>query len=91
MSISEIWASKARGTTSALEVPRWKWKNITSDFPVGSLQSKKNHDTIWVGVDQLKKPAKFIPVQMIIIMDQMFNLYMDKIVKLHGTPISNVS
>ena len=82
---------RPRGKLQPLEVPKWKWENITCDFVVGLPKTKKNHDAIWVVVDRLTKSAHFIPIRMNMNMDKLVKLYMDNIVRLHGTPISIVS
>lgn len=47
-----------------LESPKLKWEDITCDFVVGLPKTKKNHDAIWVVVDQLIKSAHSILVSM---------------------------
>ena len=79
------------GQLQPLEVPKWKWENLTCDFVVGLPKTKKEYDAIWVVVDRLTKSAHFIPVRMTMNMDQLVKLYMDNIVRLHGTPLSIVS
>ena len=68
----------------------WKWEDLTCDFVVGLPKSKKNHDAVWVVVDRLTKAAHFIPVRMNMSMEQLVKLYMDNIVRLHGTPVTIV-
>jgi hypothetical protein len=46
-----------------LEIPTWKWDDISMDFVVGLLRSQRGHDAIWVIVDRLTKVAHFIPVR----------------------------
>ena len=52
------------GQLQPLEIPMWKWEDLTCDFVVGLPKSKKNHDAVWVVVDRLTKVAHFIPVRM---------------------------
>ena len=38
------------GNLQPLDVPQWKWENITIDFVVGLPKTNEGHDTIWVVV-----------------------------------------
>ena len=57
------------GTLQPLEIPEWKWEQITMDFVSGLPKSPTNHDSIWVIVDRLTKTAHFIPILMTYSMD----------------------
>ena len=62
------------------------------DFVSGLLRSPKGHDAIWVIVDRMtKKIAHFLPIQVNYSFDQLAQLYVDEIVRLHGVPASIVS
>ena len=74
---------KPGGQLQPLDIPKWKWENITCDFVVGLPKTKRNNDAIWVVVDRLTKAAHFIPVRMMMSMQQLVKLYMENIVKLH--------
>src|SRR3954466_11724617 len=54
------------------------------DFIIGLPRSSKGHDSIWVIVDRLTKVAQFIPVRTTYQGDQLEDLYMSRIVCLHG-------
>ncbi|GKD69428.1 putative reverse transcriptase domain-containing protein, partial [Tanacetum coccineum] len=45
------------------DIPQWKWDNITMDFFTKLPKSSQGHDTIWVIVDRLTKPAIFTPMR----------------------------
>ena len=79
------------GTLQPLEIPEWKWEQITMDFVSGLPRSPMNHDSIWVIVDRLTKTAHFIPILMTYSMDRLAELYIQHIVRLHGVPKSIVS
>ena len=79
------------GTLQPLEIPEWKWEQITMDFVSGLPKSPTNHDSIWVIVDRLTKTAHFIPILMTYSMDRLTELYVQHIVRLHGVPKSIVS
>jgi hypothetical protein len=65
-------------------VPEWKWEEITMDFIVGLLRTQSGYDSIWVIVDQLTNIAHFIPVKTTYSETQLAELYMLRIVCLHG-------
>ena len=58
------------GNLQPLDIPQWKWENITMDFVVGLPKTKEGHDTIWVIVDRLTKSAHFLPVRTTYTMDK---------------------
>ena len=60
------------------------------DFVTGLPRTLKNHDYIWVVVDRLTKSAHFIPVPVTYSMDQLAELYVKEIMRLHGIPQSIV-
>ena len=61
------------------------------DFVIGLPRSPSGHNTIWVVVDRLTKVAHFIPVNTTYTGDKLAQLYIDRIVKLHGVPSRIVS
>jgi transposase InsO family protein len=54
------------------------------DFIVGLLRTQSGYDSIWVIVDRLTKVAHFIPVKTTSSRPQLIELYMSRIVCLHG-------
>jgi hypothetical protein len=79
------------GLLQSLSIPEWKWEHISMDFVSGLPRSPKGHDAIWVIVDRLTKSAHFIPIRMNYSLDQLAQLYVEEIVRLHGIPVSIVS
>ena len=79
------------GLLQPLRVPEWKWEQIGMDFITGLPRSSKGHDSIWVIVDRLTKVAHFIPVRTTYRGDQLADLYMSRIICLHGVPKEIVS
>ncbi|GJS96458.1 putative reverse transcriptase domain-containing protein [Tanacetum coccineum] len=73
------------------EIPEWKWDNITMDFITKLLKSSQGFDTIWVIMDQLTKPAHFLPIKENDPLDKLARLYLNKIVARHGIPVSIIS
>lgn len=58
------------------------------DFVVGFPKTAKGSDLIWVIVDRLTKSAHFIPIKITYPLQKQAYIYIDKIMKLHGTPSS---
>jgi hypothetical protein len=61
------------------------------DFIVGLPRTQAEYDSIWVIVDCLTKVAHFIPVQTTYSGANLAELYMSRIVCLHGVPKKIVS
>jgi hypothetical protein len=74
-----------------LQVPEWKWEEITIDFIVGLLRTQSGYDSIWVIVDHITKVAHFTPVKTTYSELQLTELYMSRIICLHGVPKKIVS
>jgi hypothetical protein len=60
------------------------------DFVVGLPKAPSRQDAIWVIVNRLTKCAHFLPIKVIDSMDNLAELYVREIVRLHGVPISIV-
>jgi hypothetical protein len=56
------------------------------DFIMGLLRTQSRYNFIWVIVDRLTKVAHFIPVKTTYYGPQLTELYMSRIVYLHGVP-----
>jgi hypothetical protein len=67
-----------------LQVPEWKWEEIDMDFIVGLPRTQSGYDSIWEIMDRLTKVAHFIPVKTTYFGPQLTELYMSRIVCLHG-------
>jgi hypothetical protein len=72
-------------------VPEWKWEEIVIDFIVGLPRTQSGYNSIWVIVDRLTKVAHFIPIRSTYSRPQLAELYMSRIVCLHGVPKKIVS
>jgi hypothetical protein len=72
-------------------VPKWIWEEIAMDFIMGLLRTQSGYDSVWVIVDRLTKVAHFIPVKTTYSGPQLAELYMSRIVYLHGVPKKIVS
>ena len=60
-------------------------------FVAGLLHTQSGHDSVWVVVDRLTKFAHFLPFKTTYSMDKLGNIFVVKIVRLHGAPVSIVS
>jgi hypothetical protein len=87
----KIEHQKPVGLLKPLEVPVWKWEDISMDFIVGLPRTPKGNDSIWVIVDRLTKVAHFVPVKVTFGTERLANLYVEHILRLHGAPKSIVS
>jgi len=78
------------GNLQPLEIPVWKWDNISMDFVTHLPRTFRGYDTIWVIMDQLTKNAHFLAMNLRMSMVKLAQLYIKEIVRLHGMPSSIV-
>jgi hypothetical protein len=79
------------GLLQPLKIPEWKWEEIGMDFTVGLPRTQAEYDSIWVIVDRLTKVAHFILLKTTYYGAKLGELYMSRIVCLHGVPNKIVS
>jgi len=79
------------GLLQPIKIPKWKWEEVGMDFIVGLPRTQKGYDSIWVIVDRLTKVAHFILVKTKYSGPKLDELYMERIVFLHGVPKKIVS
>jgi hypothetical protein len=79
------------GLPHPLKIPEWKLEEIGMDFITGLPRTPKGYDSIWVVEDRWTKVAHFIPVKTTYKCSQLAELYMARIVSLHGVPKKIVS
>ena len=79
------------GYLQPLPIPVWKWEDISIDFVVGLPYTSKGYDSIWVIVDCLTKSAHFILVDTKYTAKKYAKIYFDRIVTLHGVPLTIIS
>jgi bacterioferritin (cytochrome b1) len=82
---------KSAGALQPLSIPSWKWDDISMDFIVGLPNTSRHHDSIWVIEDRLMKVAHFLLVHTTDKAQKNAELYIDRIVCLHGLPRTIVS
>nr|GEU31321.1 hypothetical protein [Tanacetum cinerariifolium] len=66
---------KPSGLLQQLEIPKWKWKNVTMDFVTGLPRTPSGYDSIWVIVDRLTKSAHFLPKKKTDVISDRDNLF----------------
>jgi hypothetical protein len=71
-----------------LKIPEWKWEEIRMDLIVGLPCTQAGYDSIWVIVDRLTNVAHFIPVKTTYSGAKLAELYMSRIVCLHGVLVA---
>jgi IS30 family transposase len=79
------------GLLQPLQIHQWKWDEIGMDFIVGLPRTRAGYDFIWVVVDRLTKAIHFISVKTTYNSTMLAELYMSRIVCLHGVPKKIVS
>ncbi|GJX23318.1 putative reverse transcriptase domain-containing protein [Tanacetum coccineum] len=79
---------KPYGLLVQLEIPQWKWDNITVDFVTKLSRTQSGNDTIWVIVDRLTTYAYFLPMRETDLMDKLARLYLKEVVTRHEIPVS---
>ena len=79
------------GMLQPLSIPAWKWEDISMDFIFGLPKTAKGYDSIWVIVDRLTKSAHFLPVKTTYRAQHYADLYISRIMSLHGIPKTIIS
>ena len=87
---AKIEHQRLGGTLEPLNIPQWKWDNISMDFVTHLPRSIRGHDSIWVIVNRLMKCAHFLSINQKMSVDKLEELYVREMVRLHGVPTSIV-
>nr|GFC41176.1 retrotransposon protein, putative, Ty3-gypsy subclass [Tanacetum cinerariifolium] len=87
----KIEHQRASGLLQQLDIPVWKWDEISMDFVTGLPRTQRRHDTSWVVVDCLTKCAHFLPIRKDYSVSRLAGIFQQEIVRLHGTPSAIVS
>jgi hypothetical protein len=69
-----------------LKILEWKWEEIGMDIIVRLPHTQARYDSIWVIVDRLTKVAYFISGKTTYSGAKLVELYMSRIICLHGVP-----
>lgn len=65
-----------------------KWVINSMDFIIRLLHTYRQHDLIWVIVDQVTKSTQFLPIKIIDIVEDYSMMYIVDIVKIYEIPFS---
>nr|GEZ58507.1 putative reverse transcriptase domain-containing protein [Tanacetum cinerariifolium] len=71
----KIEHQRASGLLQPLDIPVWKWDEISMDFVTRLPQTQRRHDAIWVVVDRLTKSAHFFPIRKDYSVSSFFHLH----------------
>jgi hypothetical protein len=74
-----------------LDVPESKWEEISMDFIIELPRTQSGYDSLWVIMNRLAKAVHFVSVKTSNTGPQLVELYMSRIVCLHGVPKQIVS
>src|SRR3954471_9955669 len=75
------------GTLQSLPIPEWKWDKVSIDFITGFPKTQKGNDAIFVVIDRLSKVSHFLPIRESITASQLADMYVSRVVSLHGVPL----
>ncbi|XP_070039422.1 uncharacterized protein [Nicotiana tomentosiformis] len=79
------------GLAKSIEISIWKWEMINMGYITGLPLLFQKHDLIWVIVERLTKSAHFLSVKTTDSAEDYAKLYIQEIVRLHGTPLFIIS
>jgi hypothetical protein len=77
---------KPGGLLQPLSIPESKWDDISTDLIVGLPMTTHKFDSIWVIVDRLSKSAHFILVDTNYTVQKYDEIYIARVLCLHGVP-----
>ncbi|GKB49818.1 putative reverse transcriptase domain-containing protein [Tanacetum coccineum] len=75
------------GLLVQLEIPEWKWENITMDFVTKLPKTTTGQGMIWVIADRLTKFAHFLPMREDNSMEKLTRQYLKEVVPRHKVPV----
>lgn len=88
---SKIEHQKSSGLMQPLNIPEWKWYNISMNFVTSMSKMANGRGSIWFIVERLTRSSYFILIKTKHPLQKLVELYIDKVVSLHGIPSSIVS
>jgi hypothetical protein len=74
-----------------LSIPAWKWEDISMDFIVALPLTGRKFNSIWIIIDRLTKSVHVIPVHTFYMAEKYVELYISRILCLHGVPKTIIS
>nr|GFA19864.1 retrotransposon protein, putative, Ty3-gypsy subclass [Tanacetum cinerariifolium] len=87
----KIEHQRASGLLQPLDIPVWKWDEISMDFVTGLPRTQRSHDAIWVVVDRLTKSEHFLPIRKDYSVSKLAEIFQQEIVRLHGPEMIEVT
>jgi hypothetical protein len=87
----KVERQRPAGLLQLLKIPEWKWEETSMDFIVGLPKTQSGYDSIWVIVDHLSKVTHFISVKTTYKGSKLAELFIARIMCLHGVPKKVVS
>ena len=82
---------RSGGVLQPIQILGWKQEDIAMDFIIGLPKTTNGYDVIWVIINKLTKSTYFLPIKVIYSMEQLAQLYIKKIVRLHEVPMTIIS
>nr|GFC64861.1 putative reverse transcriptase domain-containing protein [Tanacetum cinerariifolium] len=79
----KIEHQRASGLLQPLDIPVWKWDEISMDFVTGLPRTQRRHDAIRVVVDRLTKCVHFLPIRKDYSVSKLAKTFQQEIVRLH--------
>ena len=61
------------------------------DLITGLPRTRRQHDSVWVIVDRMTKPSRFLAVNTTYSAEDYAKIYINEIVRLHRVPLSIIS
>jgi hypothetical protein len=77
---------KPVGLLQPLSISNWKWDDISVDFIVGLPLTTRKFNLIWMIIDRLTKSAHFIPINTNYKVQKYAEIYIARVLCLHGVP-----
>lgn len=88
---SKAITQKPAGLLHSLRIPTKRWDNICMDFITALPPTANGNEAVMVVVDRLSKMAHFVPLSGKASAEDVAEIFMREIVRLHGVPSSIVS
>ena len=82
---------RTKGELQPIQIPQWKWDDISIDFIMGLPWIVDNYDMIWVDVDKFTNYVHFLLNKITCTMEHLAELYISEVVKLHEVSKSIIS
>ena len=87
----KIEHQKPSGSMQEFTIPTWKWEKVNMDFVTGLPRTRHQNDLVWVIIDRMTKSAHFLSIRTSFSAKDYAKLYIRKLVRLHGVPLSIIS